>query len=277
MNKQRLFSRSLLIILILGLSTSPSFGKIHHLKIPSVALTDSNRIIVTTPDNFDVNKESGYPFIAMLHGWSGDETQWEDDADLQSLSNRYNILLVLPDGGYDGWWLDTDLVPGRNYASHIQQEIKIWMVLHFNGSPKASQQGIMGLSMGGFGAFVQALEHPGDYAAAASLSGVMDITRHQDGWGLIDVLGSFSGNRDNWEAHNPLHLAQKPAPSHGPALLLICGDDDFAFPENQAMAHQMKSLGYSARFQVEEGAHTHTFWKAHVGEAIDFIVSNFQK
>ncbi len=276
MKKQANFPRYLWILLTLTLSFSTSYGKIHSLKIPSMALADSNRIIVATPQTFDPYKKGGYPFIVMLHGYSGDETQWQDNADLQALSDLYDILLVLPDGGYDGWWIDTDLDQGRNYATHIHQELTIWMVLQFNGSTKASQHGILGLSMGGFGAFYQALVHPKDYAAAVSLSGVLDITRHQDSWGLIKALGPYSENRDNWEAHNPLHLAQRPVPRQGPDLLLICGYDDFAFAENQAIAHQLERLGYSARLQEEEGAHTHTFWKAHVAESIDFIVSHFQ-
>ncbi len=265
------------IILGLSIALSSVFGKIYHVKAPSLALTDSNRVVVATPTDFDPAKKDGYPFIVMLHGYSGNETQWESDADLQMLSDTHNILLALPDGGYDGWWIDTDLLPGRDYETHIHQELKIWMVQNFNGSMKASQHGILGLSMGGYGAFVQALKHPDSYAAAASLSGVMDITRHPDSWGLKKSLGQYSDNTEKWKANNPLHLSQKVALKTSPALLLICGRDDFAFPENQAMAHQLDLLNYSAQFQEEDGAHTHTFWKTHIATAVEFIVSNFYK
>ena len=211
----------------------------------------------------------------MLHGYSGDQTQWEADADLQLLCDTHDILLVLPDGGYDGWWLDTDLLPGRNYETHIHQEIKIWVVENYNGSREASQHGIMGLSMGGFGAFVQGLKFPGSYAAIASLSGVMDITLHVDNWGLSKALGEYSLNHAIWEAQNPLHLSQKVSRPSNPDFLLICGRDDFAFPENQSIAHQMMRLKYSIKFQEEAGAHTHAFWKTHVGSAVEFIVDHF--
>ena len=134
----------------------------------------------------------------------------------------------------------------------------------------------MGLSMGGFGAFLQALKHPESYAAAVSLSGVMDITRHLDSWGLINSLGKYSDNPKIWESQNPLHLTQKAKHNSTPALLLICGRDDFAFAENQAMAHQMRRMGYPGKLREEAGAHTHTFWKAQVDSAISFIVSNFK-
>ncbi|NQV15867.1 hypothetical protein HQ531_10455 [bacterium] len=274
-HKSRIFS-GFKISLIFCILHGINYAKIHHLKVPSVALSDSNRVIVATPSSFDINKKGGYPFIVMLHGWSGDETQWEDDADLQGLSDRHNILLVLPNGGYDGWWLDSKLLDGSNYDTHLHEEITIWIVVRFNGSPNASQHGIMGLSMGGFGAFLQALKYPDDYAAAASLSGVMDITRRSEKFGLKKALGSYPENSLIWESNNPLHLTKKVSPAHGPAFLHICGRDDFTYEENQALNIQMDQKGYSVTFQEEAGAHTHLFWKTYVGSAIEFIVSNFQ-
>lgn len=268
-------STSLFILILLFTAITPLLGDIIHLKVPSVALSDSNRVIVATPSQFDPLKKGGYPFIVMLHGWSGDETQWEADSDLQSLSDTYQVLLVLPDGGYDGWWVDSEISSGRNYSTHILQEIKIWMVVNFNGSIEHTQHGIMGLSMGGFGAMDQVLKYPENYAAAASLSGVMDITRHTDNWHLTGALGLYADNSSRWERNNPLNLAEKQAPPHSPKMLLVCGRDDFTFKENQEMAELLERNGYKIDFREESGTHSHTFWKTHVESAIKFIVSNF--
>jgi S-formylglutathione hydrolase FrmB len=264
----------IIFLLIFTVSSSVS-GEILHLKVPSVALSDSNRVIVATPAQFDSQKKGGYPFIVMLHGWSGDETQWENDSDLQSLCDTYQVLLVLPDGGYDGWWVDSEVSSGRNYATHLLQEIKIWMVVRFNGSIEHAQHGILGLSMGGFGAINQALKHPDTYAAAASLSGVMDITRHTENWHLTGALGLYADNPDRWKRHNPLHLAEKPSPGNSPYMLLVCGRDDFTFKENQEMAELLELNGYNIVFREEDGTHSHAFWKNHVESAIKFIVSHF--
>lgn len=257
------------------ISLSPALGKITHLKVPSTALADSNRVIVATPMDFDSNKGGGYPFIIMLHGWSGDETQWKDDSDLQYLCDTYKVLLVLPDGGYDGWWVDSGVTKGRNYDTHIREEIKTWMVEKFNGSRKKSNHGVMGLSMGGFGAFNQVLKYPREYAAGASLSGVMDITRHTDNWHIFKALGKYEDDPSRWEENNPLHLAENQAKWRSPEMLLICGRDDFAFKENQDIAAELKASGYEIIFREEAGTHSHDFWKTHVESAIKFIVSSF--
>ncbi len=269
---------SFLLILNLSLfSFSTLQGEILHLKTPSIALSDSNRVIVATPTQFDPQKKGGYPFIVMLHGWSGDETQWKDDSDLQMLCDTYNVLLVLPDGGYDGWWVDSEVSPGRNYDTHIHQEIKIWMVENFNGSMNPMNHGAMGLSMGGFGAISQALRYPADYAAAASLSGVMDVTRHTENWHLTGALGLYVDDPNRWKRNNPLHMAMKKAPVISPKLLLICGRDDFTFLENQEMAKMLGDKGYKIVFREESGTHSHAFWKTHAESAIKFIVSHFNK
>ncbi len=277
MKTKHLILRGFIFFASLCLTLPAAWGKIHHLKIPSMALADSNRVIIATPSNFEQHRPAKYPFIVMLHGWSGDETQWKKDADLQILSDKYDILLILPDGGYDGWWVDSEVSPGRNYDTHIRQELKIWAVTNFNGATNASQHGVLGLSMGGFGAINQAIKYPDDYAAAASLSGVMDVTRHTDNWHLSNALGLYADDPKRWERNNPLHIAQKKAPRHAPDMILICGRDDFTFEENQDMAAILKKSGYASQVQWEAGTHSHTFWKTHVGSAVAFIVSHFKE
>ncbi len=270
------FKRFLKIFSTFTLFLTLAFGEIHHVKMPSSALIDSNRVIVSTPDGFDSNKRGGYPFIVMLHGWSGDETQWEKDADLQSLADQYQILLVLPDGGYDGWWVDNKFLSGRNYETYLNQDLIRWTISQFNGSKKKQRHGILGLSMGGYGSFVQALKYPKHYAAAASLSGVLDITVHTDNWKIANALGDYKDNASHWEANNPLHLSKRKPIRREPDFLIICGRDDFTFAENKAIAAQMKTLGYPVTFREEAGTHSHDFWKTHVNAAVAFIMENMK-
>jgi len=75
MKPNKNISSSLIVLLLALTSFSPALRDILHLKVPSVALSDSNRVIIATPTDFDPDSRGGYPFIVMLHGWSGDETQ----------------------------------------------------------------------------------------------------------------------------------------------------------------------------------------------------------
>lgn len=262
------------LALFLLLGSLPVSAAIHALQLASPAIGDSTRVLVVTPTSFDDARDPAYDAVIMLHGWSGDETQWKKDADSQFLADRYDLVLVLPDGGYDGWWLDNQLQPTRQYARYLAEELKPLMIRRYNVSPAGRSWGILGLSMGGYGSLMEAFRHPGDYAAVVSLSGVTDLTRHSDNWGLPEALGDISGQEARWQANTPLHLAAQPAADNFPAVLLICGWDDFAFPENTELFDQMRGSGYSVEFLQAPGAHTHAFWQEHVQRAVLFIVSH---
>ena len=79
---------------------------------------------------------------------------------------------------------------------------------------------IAGLSMGGLGAMSYAARHPAMFQAAASFSGVLDLS----GGDLSDgelVFGDPIEDRANWEAHDPLALA---AELDGTPLYVSYGD-----------------------------------------------------
>lgn len=264
----------IVVITILTLALQQLNAEIFQQRFYSSAIGDSTRIIFATPD--EITSDGSLPCIIMLHGWSGDETQWQNDADLQGLCNRYNILLILPDGGYDGWWLDPPHSGKRNYATHLHDEVISWAVKHFNASPDPGQRGILGLSMGGYGSFLQAFQNPASYAAVASLSGVMDLTRARDRYGISKALGEFESREEAWRAVNPIDLAPNPAPKTFPALLLICGWEDRFFPDNEAIFEVLKSSGYDIRFLKAPGTHSHAFWKEYVEAAVLFIVDHLK-
>lgn len=254
----------------------PLSASIEKLKIKSPAIGDSTRIIVATPTDYTGTDLSVTGMIIMLHGWSGDETQWEDDSELQFLCDRYSVILVLPDGGYDGWWIDPPNSSKRRYAKHLHDELIPWVEQRYNFTTTKNTRGILGLSMGGFGSVVQVFRYPHAYAAAASLSGVMDLTRVQDRYGIVTALGSFDKHEARWREVNPLDLAKTPAPEGFPALLMICGWEDRFFPENEDTFEALRSSGYDVRFMAAPGTHSHQFWKDHVEQAILFITAQFE-
>src|SRR6185369_5620957 len=69
----------------------------------------------------------------------------------------------------------TDMVYGSKYWQFISEEVPTLVHDMFSLSSKREDNFVAGLSMGGYGAFKLALTHPDRYAAAASLSGAVDI------------------------------------------------------------------------------------------------------
>ncbi len=254
-------------------AAGPFFARaaIISVKVPAPSLADSNRTIIALPTSFDSINHPRYPVILMLHGWSGDETQWVRDAPLQYYADAYDELLVLPDGGYDGWWADSQTRPHRNYETHIVNELLPWLEKHYHATKSGNQRGITGLSMGGFGAVTLTLRHPDLFCAAASLSGIMDIVAHGSQWGLQSAFGNPDSTLEYWKAHNPLDLIENHRGKDLPPLFLICGAEGFAFQENQIVARRLAEKGADFLFLFPPGTHSHPFWKETIGEGLKYL------
>ncbi len=49
----------------------------------------------------------------MLHGHSGDYKQWSEIVDLKYYANKYNFLIVCPDGNFDSWYVDSPILNSK--------------------------------------------------------------------------------------------------------------------------------------------------------------------
>ena len=70
----------------------------------------------------------------------------------------------------------TDMAYGGKYWQFISEEVPAVVRDMFPLSSEREDNFVAGLSMGGYGAFKLALTYPERYAAAASLSGAVDIS-----------------------------------------------------------------------------------------------------
>ena len=64
-------------------------------------------VTVITPDVY--GEKEAYPVIYLLHGYSDDYTGWAKEGVVGRLSDQYGIIFVMPDGGYDSWYFDSEI------------------------------------------------------------------------------------------------------------------------------------------------------------------------
>ena len=77
----------------------------------------------------------------------------------------------------------TDMVHGGKFLTFLTEELPAMLHDLFPLSTERADTFVAGLSMGGYGAFKLALTRPDLYAAAASLSGALDIREVVKGHG----------------------------------------------------------------------------------------------
>ncbi len=114
--------------------------------------------------------ESRYKVLWLLHGTSGDFSDWIRWSMIEIYANENNLAVVMPsthNASYTNW---PGFGGGYNVYDYILKELMPMMYSWFPISDKQEDNFIAGLSMGAQGALKFALTHPEKFAGAAMLS-----------------------------------------------------------------------------------------------------------
>lgn len=220
--------------------------------------------------------EAGWPVLHMLHGAWGNHTDWWQQTEVEDVANEEGVMLVFPDGGQFGWYVDSPISPESRYETRIVDEIIPEVDNMFPTRRDRAGRGICGLSMGGHGAISLGMKHPDLFGSASSLSGILDLTSHPTSWEIYLRLGPLDENRETWEANSCLQLADNLA-SGEIQLLFDCGVDDYAaIDDNRALDERLEELGIEHSFIEYPGAHTWNHWREHVPEHVRWHAERFR-
>ncbi len=245
------------IFFILVLLSGWLQAKTDTLHIESRVLQKTNPAVVVVPD-IPV-PAAGFALTFILHGYSGSAFDWPGNTDLQSLADRFAMVLVCPDGGYDSWYLDSPKVPDSQYESHIIKELYPEIRRRYAVDGKRESHFITGLSMGGHGALFLAIRHPEIFGAAASMSGGVDLTYSTKDWEIAQKIGRFEEQPENWQKYSVTNMTEALRNADLP-LLIDCGTEDFFLEINRKFHEKLLNAGI-AHFYIEApGGHTWEYW-----------------
>lgn len=228
---------------------------------------------VVLPTAYDPNQR--YPVLYVLHGASGSYKDWVKQTRIVNFVEPYRMILVFPDGGQYGWYVDSPKEPKSQYESYFVKEHIPYIDSHYSTIADRSGRGIVGLSMGGHGAITLAIKHPDLFGSASSLSGVLDLTRHKTEWQIFKRLGMYAENPAQWDANSALQLAPKLSsgtlsPDTPLQLFVDCGTEDFAIAENRAFRDRLQELDIPLFYVERPGNHNWAYWNGNIGEHLAF-------
>ncbi len=203
------------------------------------------------------------PVLWLLHGLSDDHTAWIRRTSLERYAAPLGLAVVMP-AAHRSFY--TDMARGLPYETFVAQELPCLARSFFRLSDKRADNFICGLSMGGYGAFKLAFKHPQNYAAAASLSGALDIAaisrergqeRENEYKNIFGDLSRLAGSE-----HDLLALASRAAENKTdlPKLYACCGTEDFLYPANQTFLSHARELGLPLTCEEGPGAHDWACW-----------------
>ncbi len=160
------------------------------------------------------------PVLYWLSGLTCNEQNFITKANAQEHAARLGFIVVAPDTsprgpgvpndeGYDlgegaGFYLNATQAPWAQHyrmQDYVAQELPALIEQHF---PANDQRGIFGHSMGGHGALVTALRHPGRYRSVSTFAPV--VAPSQVPWGSKAFTAYLGEDRDAWKAWDAVEL-----------------------------------------------------------------------
>lgn len=233
--------------------------------INSEFLEKPDSILIFKPNSYTSDKF--YPLVYLLHGYSEDYTQWARTINCQDLANRYNMVIVCPEG-FTTYYIDSPNIKGAQFESFFFKELAPKVHREFNINNKNIF--ISGLSMGGYGALRYFILHPDYFNTAGSTSGAIDIdytlfrTVSRSFWQndrMIDDLQKSIGAPDtnDWHKYSIIYLLQN-KPSFSKPFILDCGKDDLLYQSSVALKAYADKQNIPITFISQPGEHNMDYW-----------------
>lgn len=216
--------------------------------------------------------------LYLLHGLAANAGEWTRFSKVEYYAKKYNFTVIMPEV-QRSFYCST--VYGSDYFSYVADELPAICNRWFRLAPDREHTFIAGESMGGYGATKIALWRPKQYAACASLSGVMDypawVERARKGELLPDVLpqepdvlhgiGGVPSPEDDL-FHLVRQAAQDPERPH---LIQLCGTEDFLYGDNVRFRDAAQAAGYGHTYMEWAGEHAWPFWDIAIQRAFQFF------
>ncbi len=201
------------------------------------------------------------PTVYLLHGHGGWYANWLLKVpELKEMADKYKVLIVCPDGGYNSWYLDSPVDPSVRFETYISKEVPAYIDAHYPTIKDRKARAITGLSMGGHGGLFLGFRHAETFGACGSMSGGVDLRPFPGNWQLSEKLGDTTTNAGNWKSYSVTTIIEK-KPVDSLAIIIDCGTEDFFYAVNHALHLKMVQLKISHDYIERPGKHDWAYWE----------------
>jgi S-formylglutathione hydrolase FrmB len=212
----------------------------------------------------------GFKTLYLLHGYFGDYTDWIYTSHLISYAEKYDLVIVMPDGG-NSYYVNHP--KGLLYHDYITIDLRVRIEETFHVSTKKQDRYIAGLSMGGFGALYLGLHHPELYSKIGALSPVVELEKMQDHFIKGERVYHFEtlfGKETVKDSHLDLYHVLRNGTEQ--ALWLSCGESDFLIEENRRFHQFLKDQKIAHMYHFKQGSHDWNYWDQEIQEVLKFMI-----
>lgn len=147
---------------------------VEHIKIHGTALEGNlegdavdRDVLVFLPPSYAKDKHRRYPVVYALHGYSIGAEQWSHEIHVpQTIEGAFaqgakDMIVVLPDSKtvHNGSMYSSSVTTG-DFEKFISHDVVAYIDAHYRTLPNRLSRGLVGHSMGGYGASRIGMKHP---------------------------------------------------------------------------------------------------------------------
>ena len=173
-------------------------------------------VIVFLPPSYAKDKKRHYPVLYALHGYSIGAEQWTHEIHVpQTIEGAFalgskEMIVVLPDSKtiYNGSMYSSSETTG-DFEKFIWHDVVDYMDAHYRTLPNRNSRGLVGHSMGGYGASRIGMKHPEVFGALYIMSPCCMSPMAGGGPGPSDQVEerAIAGEKKAAAAKSPADLA----------------------------------------------------------------------
>jgi S-formylglutathione hydrolase FrmB len=212
------------------------------------------------------------PVLYLLHGLSDDDTIWLRRTSIERYVAPLGLAVVMPQVHRSFY---TDEAYGGRYWTFLSEELPALVGSLFRISDRREDTFVAGLSMGGYGALKWALRAPRRFAAAASLSGAVDVAalrsqrvRPEDPR-LFERV--FDGRDIAGGPDDLLALLDRAEAGELPDLYLCCGAGDALIEDNRRFRDRCTAAGIPLTTDFGPGEHDWAYWDDRIQDVLAWL------
>jgi len=196
---------------------------VEHIKIHGASLegnlegdTVDRDAIVFLPPSYAKEKSRRYPVVYALHGFFIGAEQWSGEIHVpQTIEGAFaqgakEMIVVLPDSKtiYNGSMYSSSVTTG-DFENYVPRDVVSYIDAHYRTIPQRTSRGLVGHSMGGYGASRIGMKHPDVFGALYIMSPCCLSPMTGGGPGPADQMKdrAIAGEKKVAAAKSPADLA----------------------------------------------------------------------
>lgn len=225
------------------------------------------KVNILVPESTD-----SLPILYLLHGWGGSHRDWTTQTRIVDYIQGTDLLVVMPDA-HNSFYHDNASDTSKLYEQWIATELPAFVEAKY--MVDGGRRAVAGLSMGGYGSMMIALNHPERYVFAAGLSSAISGfhvggTEVSPNFARITQMFDLikgSADHPNRARYDFLTRIDAQTPESAPYIYLVHGIQDGYtdfLPGHRRFTDALRAKKLAYEYHEVPGRHNWRFWDEHI-------------